>query len=153
MEKMVHISSIDSLKLDKNFFSHFLSFLAIPGLIFLSFRVVGVLLDAKLPFIYEPFLLGASFSILLCIAFFIVPLKAYQFTFLPPASWERTIFFENWIYIDIIYLLVLAVALAFFNKKKKLIYSWGIYILILVCSRIIMHLALHILGYEAYYDF
>jgi hypothetical protein len=153
MEKMFHISSIDSLKLDKRFFSHFISFLAIPGLIFLSFIVIGLLLNAKLPLIYEPFLLGANFSILFCIAFFIVPLKAYQFTFLPPASWERSIFFENWIYIDIIYLLVLAVVLALFTNRTKLIYSCGIYILILVGSRIIMHLALHIFGYEAYYDF
>jgi len=144
---------IDNIKLDKKFFARFISFLVIPGLIYLSFMAINVLSNMKLSRFFEPFLLAASLSILFCIAFFIVPLKAYQFTFLPPASWEKTIFFENWIYFEIMYLFALAFILAIFTKKWKLGYSWAIYIVTLVGSRIIMHVSLHLFGLKAYFDF
>ena len=153
MKKLYQKIFTANLKFDKDFIIHFFFYLLLPGSVYISLNVINELLYIEFLQSLDFILLGASLSFLYFIALFIVPLKAYQYIFVPPGSWEETIFFQNWIYIDILYLCILAFILAIFIKRIKLRYSWGIYIIVLIASRILMHVALHLFGYKAYYDF
>ena len=150
MKTLISKASVDDRKLDKRFIARFVSFLPLPGLIYLAFVGSGKLYGLHTSF--DPFVFGLNTSMYFCVAWFVVPLRTYQFALIPPATWEKTLFFENWVYLDTMYLFILAFILAILTRKMKLVYSWGVYILILVGSRIVMHLVLGFLGYHAYYD-
>lgn len=136
----------------RTFATYFLSFLLFPGALYLLLIMTSWVLSKQfLPFI-NTFLSVICFCIVSFFALFIIPLRAYQHRFISPASWEETLFSNNWLYIDIAYLTVLAFSLAFFLKKKRMLYSWGIYLLTLTATRILMHVLLRIIGFEAYYD-
>ena len=153
MKKLHQFNLTGYFKSHKNFVINLLYYLLLPGLIYSLFNVINWLLNNKfLPFL-QALLLHINLYILIFIAIFIIPLKAYQYKFITPASWEKTIFFNYWIYIDISCLVILAFVLAIFTKKIKLRYSWGIYLIILIALRILMHLALHLFGYKAHFDF
>lgn len=150
MKTLMWKSSVEDRKLDKRSISRFVSFLTIPGLIYLAFVGSGKLYGLHTSL--DPFVFGLNTSMYFCVAWFVLPLRTYQFELIPPATWEKTLFFENWVYIDTMYLFILAFILAIFTRRMKLVYSWAVYILVLVGSRIVMHLALNFFGYHAYYD-
>ena len=152
MKKFNKVEIIGTLKTGKHFLIHFLYYLLIPVFVYSLFIAISWLLNKNSFPIINTFLNGIGLSVLFFIALFIIPLKSYQYRFIPPASWEETIFHNYWIYLDIVYLTIIAFLLALFIKRIKLRYSWGIYLIILIASRILMHVALHIFGYNAYFD-